>query len=154
EPLARLNEVDAVVLNAESWPAVPPAPTFAAPLFRMRLQGAEFYRLGQSEIVCGAVDLAGLRLHAVAGIGAPQRFFAQLSDLGLSFEPHPFPDHHAYGAAELDFIGDALLTTEKDAVKLQALHVSLPVWVLPVAAELTPSLADFVLEKLDGRSSA
>ena len=50
--------------------------------------------------------------------------------------------------------GDAILTTEKDAVKLARLPLSLPVWVLPVTAEASPDLAAFVLEKLNGRPSA
>jgi tetraacyldisaccharide 4'-kinase len=45
---------------------------------------------------------------------------------------HPFADHHDYRAEDLQFAGDAILTTEKDAVKLARLSISLPVWVLPV----------------------
>ncbi len=78
-----------------------------------------------------AAELAGLRLHAVAGIGEPQRFFDHLTGLGLDFEAHAFPDHHRYVAADLAFDGDAILTTEKDAVKF-GLLAALPVWVLPV----------------------
>jgi tetraacyldisaccharide 4'-kinase len=74
--------------------------------------------------------------------------------MGLSFAGHPFPDHHDFRVDELAFAGDAILTTEKDAVKLVRLRLALPVWVLPVSAELSPDLAAFVLEKLNGRSIA
>lgn len=147
ETLGRLATVDAVILNEN---AVAPAPTFARPVFSMRLVGAAFYLLNAPARTCSAEDLSGLRLHAVAGIGAPQRFFDHLRAMNLYFVEHPFPDHHRYASSELQFVGDAILTTEKDAVKLDALSLSMPVWVLPVAARLNPDLGAFVLEKLNG----
>ncbi|MDO8347834.1 MAG: tetraacyldisaccharide 4'-kinase [Rugosibacter sp.] len=150
EPIARLRGVDAVVLNA----AASPAPTFSRPVFRMALDGEVLYRLDQPGTVCRAAEFAGQRLHAFAGIGAPQRFFDTLTALGLEFAAHSFPDHHAYRRAELLFSADALLTTEKDAVKLAALDLPLPVWVLPVTATVNPDLAAFILEKLNGSSPA
>lgn len=153
ESSRRLATVDAVVLNGLPELALP-----SAPVFRMKLVAGQFYRLDDPAQTCDASALAGLRLHAVAGIGEPQRFFDQLAQLGLACVPHAFPDHHAYTASDLDFDGDAVLTTEKDAVKfspfLAALPAQKPVWVLPVAAGLEPDLARFVLEKLDGRPPA
>lgn len=138
EPVSRLKSVDAVVANGWAGEAG----------FRMTLQGDRFVPLA------GNASLGDLkRLHAVAGIGDPQRFFDHLGALGLRFEPHPFPDHHAYVAGDLAFDGDAILTTEKDAVKFGEL-AALPVWVLPVTATVTPDLAQFVLEKIDGRPPA
>jgi tetraacyldisaccharide 4'-kinase len=151
EPVARVAQVDAVVLNGT---AVPPAPTFDRPVFVMQLLGESFHRLDDPRITCGAADLAGGMLHAVAGIGAPQRFFARLREMGLDFAGHSFADHHDFSADDLAFAGDAILTTEKDAVKLTRLSLSLPVWVLPVTADVSPDLAAFVLEKLNGLPSA
>lgn len=151
EPVSRLSQVDAVVINGS---AVTPAPTLDRPLFRMDLLGDKFYRVDAPQIECDSADLAGRSLHAVAGIGAPERFFEQLRTMGLSFTAHSFPDHHDFCAADLDYAGDALLTTEKDAVKLARLSLPLPVWVLPVTAEVSPDLAAFVLETLNGRPPA
>ncbi|RMH94890.1 tetraacyldisaccharide 4'-kinase [Lysobacter pythonis] len=66
-------------------------------------------------------DFAGRRVHAIAGIGHPDRFFDLLRAQGLGVVPHPFPDHHAYLPEDLDF-GSALpiFMTEKDAVKCAA----------------------------------
>jgi tetraacyldisaccharide 4'-kinase len=147
EPLARLAQVDALVLNGT---AVSPAPTLGRPEFSMRLQGKFFYRLGAPQTTCDVAGLAGGELHAVAGIGAPQRFFDMLRAMGLDVIEHAFPDHHEYFVDDLAFAGGAMLTTEKDAVKLAHLSLSLPVWVLPVTAQLSPDLAEFVLEKLNG----
>jgi tetraacyldisaccharide 4'-kinase len=158
EPLSRLAEVTAVIGNAI---AVPPAPTFDRPFFRMELVPGLFYRLGSTDGT-ECLDATSLcqrypqqRFHAVAGIGDPQRFFTTLTQLGLVAQAHGFPDHHAYQPGDLQFVGDAILTTEKDAVKFRAFgQLTLPVWVLPIDARLTPDLATFVLEKLDGRSPA
>jgi len=151
EPLTRLARIDGLVLNGN---AVSPAPTLGRPVFSMRLQGRYFSRLNDPRTTCDAADLAGAELHAVAGIGAPQRFFDTLRAMGLDVVEHAFPDHYQYGVDELAFAGGVLLTTEKDAVKLARLSLPLPVWVLPVAAEVSPDLAEFVLEKLNGCSSA
>lgn len=146
EPPARLATVDALVLHDVAMPAVVPA-------FRMRLVGERCYRLDDPAITCTPAQLAGQRLHAVAGIGEPQRFFDHLTALGLTFVPHAFPDHHAYVAGDLDFEAGAILTTEKDALKCAGL-TALPIWVLPVDAVVEPDLARFVLEKLDGSAPA
>jgi tetraacyldisaccharide 4'-kinase len=151
EPLARLAEVDAVICNGS---AVPPGLTFGRPAFRLQLRAERLRRLDDSLIECAPADLAGKKLHAVAGIGAPERFFEQLQAMGLNFTAHSFADHHDYRSADLAFGGDAILTTEKDAVKLKRLSSPLPVWVLPVTAEVSPDLAAFVLEKLNGRPPA
>ncbi len=148
EPASRLDAVDALVLNdaGRSWPS--PVPVFA-----MKLEGARFNRLNDPAQTCEVADLAALDLHAVAGIGEPQRFFDHLSALGLRFTPHAFPDHHDYVAGDLSFACDALLMTEKDALKFAGL-CDRPIWVLPVEARIEPDLAHFVLEKIDGCASA
>lgn len=63
-------------------------------------------------------DFAGRRVHAVAGIGHPDRFFDLLRSQGLGVIPHPFPDHHDYVPEDLRFSSDLpVFMTEKDAVK-------------------------------------
>lgn len=150
EPLARLATVDAVVCNGAADPRLPRS----TPVFGMKLQPGEFYRLGDPAQRCPADALRGRQLHALAGIGDPGRFFRTLEALGLSFTAHPFPDHHDYAASDLCFADDGiLLMTEKDAVKCAALTAG-EAWVLPVEAELSPALIDLVLEKIRGRQVA
>ena len=150
EPLARLAGVAAVVCNGLPDERIPAA----LPRFDMRLQPGAFYRLDDPRQVCAAGDLAGRRLHALAGIGDPGRFFRTLEALGLSCTHHPFPDHHAYCASDLAFASNGvLLMTEKDAVKCVGLTAG-ETWVLPVDAELAPALVDLILEKLRGRQAA
>ena len=150
EPLARLKQIDAVILNGAPKLDLPAA----LPSFAMTLQPGRFYRLGDPSRTCDAASLRGQRLHALAGIGDPRRFFRTLEGLGLTFTPHPFPDHYAYSSADLAFSADGvLLMTEKDAVKCTHLNLG-ETWVLPVEAELPPALVDLILEKLHGRQAA
>lgn len=148
EPASRLRKVAALILNGAAV-----APLAGVPTFGMRLRGERFHRLDAPEQSCTARELAGLRLHAVAGIGEPQRFFDHLAALGLCCEIHPFPDHHRYTRADLQFDGDAILTTEKDALKCAGLATA-PIWILPVEAVIEPDLARFVLEIIDGSAPA
>ena len=151
EPLSRLAAVDAVICNGAPDERLPPT----LPRFDMHLRAGEFYRLDDPQQRCAASDLTVRPLlHALAGIGDPERFFRTLEEQGLTFTRHPFPDHHAYGAADLAFAKDGvLLMTEKDAVKCAGLTAG-ETWVLPVEAELSPALIDLILEKLRGRQAA
>jgi tetraacyldisaccharide 4'-kinase len=140
-------------------PAAPACADESLPQFAMRLVGQRFVSLGDAQRHCSAQELCGKRLYALAGIGDPSRFFAQLAALGLEFEAHPFPDHHFYAAADIAFAADGvLLMTEKDAVKCAGLTSS-EAWVLPVDAHIAAaadgkSLLDTILEKIDGRAPA
>ncbi|MDP2793140.1 MAG: tetraacyldisaccharide 4'-kinase [Sulfurisoma sp.] len=148
EPVSRLREADALVQNGRCTAAAP-----GVPVFRMDLEGVLFHRLDDPAQTATAAELAGKRLHALAGIGDPRRFFDHLAALGLTCETHAFPDHHRYASADFLLDGDAIVTTEKDAVKFPA-ELPLPVWVLPVEARIAPDLAQFVVERIDGRPPA
>lgn len=61
-------------------------------------------------------DFSGSRVHALAGIGNPGRFFDMLRHCGIQVVEHAFPDHHRFVAAEVP--EGPVLMTEKDAVKV------------------------------------
>jgi tetraacyldisaccharide 4'-kinase len=80
---------------------------------------------------------AGRRVHAIAGIGNPQRFFAQLRAAGLEPIEHPFADHARLRPEQLQFAdGLPVLMTEKDAVKCRRFGGT-DRWYLPVAARFS-----------------
>jgi tetraacyldisaccharide 4'-kinase len=82
------------------------------------------------------------QVHAVAGIGNPQRFFDSCKQLGFQTENHPFPDHHRFIASDLDFDDSKpVLMTEKDMVKVLP-FANEKFWYLPVSATLSESLID------------
>jgi tetraacyldisaccharide 4'-kinase len=148
EPLSRLASVDAVVCNGGGKVEAP------VPSFPMALRAGNFHILAEPARVCTAQELKGKPLHAVAGIGDPERFFRTLEGLDLAFSRHPFPDHHAYRPGDLDFGRDAVvLMTEKDAVKCAGFAAG-EAWVLPVEAEVPPALVDTLLEKISGRKAS
>lgn len=74
----------------------------------------------------GQEGLRGASLAAFAGIGNPRKFFKTLEAMGCRLlARRAFPDHHAYGEAEIErlvaeagALGAQVVTTEKDAVRL------------------------------------
>jgi tetraacyldisaccharide 4'-kinase len=146
EPLSR--RVDAWVVNSAP-------PGVHDPSFRMDLRGDRFRRVAAARENLPAAAFARKRnLHAVAGIGNPKRFFDHLARLGLATVNHAFPDHHPYSAGDLDFADcEALLMTEKDAVKCEAFARE-HWYALQVEAELAPAFFDFILAKLNGLKTA
>lgn len=140
EPVERLAGVDLVLVNG---PARPGETGFD-------LAPGDAWRLADGAVRPLAA-FAGTPVHAVAGIGDPQRFFATLAAAGLQVVPHPFPDHHRHRPGELAF-GDGLpvLMTEKDAVK--CLAFAEPGWhALPVTAHLPAGWVEGLLARLPAR---
>jgi len=137
EPGSRLRSVDAVVSHAS-----------AVQGYAMTLQGEEVHRMTDARERQPLKAFAGQRVHAVAGIGDPNRFFLHLGKAGIKVLPHPFPDHHPFMPKDLEF-GDALpvLLTEKDAVKLRS-AAQPNWWVLPVSAQLDPAFGPWLLSRL------
>lgn len=136
----RLRSVDAVVSHGSSLPG-----------FAMKLEGETVHRMTDARERRPVQSFRGQKVHAVAAIGNPNRFFLHLTRLGVRVLPHPFPDHHRLTPEELDFGDEAVvMMTEKDAVKLRR-YGRANWWVLPVTAQLDPAFGDWLLGKLDGR---
>lgn len=91
----------------------------------------------------------GVRVHAVAAIGNPGRFFAMLEQHGLDVQPHPFRDHHVFAASDFSGLDGTILMTSKDAVKCRALGLA-DAWEVPIRAQLPPAFYDAVKRRLDG----
>lgn len=83
------------------------------------------------DLVTGQVsplrDLAELKILAFAGIGTPDAFFQELTELGARvLEAVPYPDHHPFTRADVEQLerwaglmnAQALVTTEKDGIRL------------------------------------
>lgn len=94
---------------------------------------------------------AGDTVHAVSGIGYPQRFFDTLAQLQFNVIGHPYPDHHAFHLNDLyQYTEHPIIITSKDAVKIRPLlqapnrhnqdrkqALAARLWVLPVTAALS-----------------
>ena len=130
EPLSRLQDVTVIEHH--------PQPNSAQ---HMHLKAGQPFCLADAKVPFDAKA----KYQAVVGIGYPQRFFNTLDGLNIDFEPHIFADHHLYQASDLESIIDQpIITTSKDAVKLQELFANKTeylkqIWVVPVQAELSQS---------------
>ena len=139
ETTSRLRKVDAVVINGG---------TVADGEYLMQLEGVHFYNLLNPEISATAADFKEQTVHAIAGIGHPERFFRHLENMGLTLQTHAYPDHHRYTAADLSFAdANALLMTEKDAVKCRE-FADEKCWVLHVEAHLDSALTQLIIKKI------
>lgn len=129
EPLARLDAVDLVVCNGAGGRCPPGA-------VHMALVGANAVRLGDGACRPLAAFADG-PVHAIAGIGHPERFFRLLERHGLEVLRHPLADHGAVPPALLEPPdGRPVLMTAKDAVRCAGAAVAAGAWQVPVAAQL------------------
>lgn len=109
-------------------------------------------------------SLRDTRVLAIAGVGDPASFFAQLRQLGASVTKRRFRDHHDYTASDVAnlmarSVGHKyVVTTEKDVVKLSRLWPANgpELWYLSQAVRLTEgdSLVAAALAKLFKRATS
>lgn len=144
EPAGRAATVDFVVQNGGAKELKLPG---RAPRLQMRLRqlvavpvaGGENRRLA---------EFTGSPVHAVAGIGNPERFFRQLEGLGLELIRHPLSDHALITMDDILFTDHyPVLMTEKDAVKCSEFADQRHYFV-PVTAELRESDAQRLIDTL------
>ncbi len=148
ESRSRLHEVDAVVLLGGTVTGT------LGREFAMNFTGERFVRIDAKGTNVGADAFRGPGVHALAGIGNPQRFFDQLKALGIAATCHAYPDHHRFTQRDLDLPrATAILMTEKDAVKCSA-FADARCWALPIRAVVDPQLFALVEEKLRGSQVA
>ncbi|MDF2642122.1 MAG: lpxK [Pseudomonas sp.] len=113
EPVERLDSIDALLYNG--------AAADRDDGYAFTLKPSALVNLRSGERLPVDHFPRGQQLHAVAGIGNPQRFFRTLE--GLHWQPiaHAFADHAQYSAQALAFTPALpVVMTEKDAVKCRA----------------------------------
>ena len=118
----------------------------------MHLRLREAVSLADDATRRSLASFAGAPVHAVAGIGNPQRFFAALRAVGLQLHEHAFPDHHDFERADFRGLEGTVLMTEKDAVKCRSLGLR-DAWSVPAEAELPAAFFDALVARLE-RSDA
>jgi tetraacyldisaccharide 4'-kinase len=142
EPLERLHSVDALLYNGASED---PQGGYS-----FNLQPQTLINLRSGETRSLEHFPPGQALHAVAGIGNPQRFFNTLE--GLHWRPvrHAFADHAPYSAELLNFSPALpLVMTEKDAVKCRAFAAP-DWWYLTVDGQPSPAFVAWLDGQLQG----
>ncbi len=142
----RLKAADVIVVNGAG----------ALPSGALRMQLVASYavavRGGNTQPLSA---LAGRSIHAVAGIGHPERFFNMLRSWDIEVTGHALADHAHLTRGDIEFGDDKpVLMTEKDAVKCTAFagerHFYVPVSACFDGAE-SARLLDFVRRKITER---
>lgn len=147
EPVARLDEVDAVVVNGAGHDR--------GGAIRMTLAPVAVVSLGDGSRR-PLSDFAGREVVAAAAIGNPERFFAMLRAHGLTVEARALPDHARFTPALAGVgAGKPVLLTEKDAVKCDGAGWDGAAWVevAPrIAAAGAAALVDAIVHRAAGRT--
>lgn len=153
EGTSALRSADMLVIHGETT-ANSPNFTEGHTRYSMQLIPGAIYRQAKGPEIQDPDELKQKTLHAIAGIGHPQRFFTLVRNLGFDIIEHAFPDHHNYLESDLQF-ADTLpvITTEKDAIKLAGIDSDRTIWVLPVIADLETAFDAVILEKLNRLST-
>lgn len=144
EPIDRLHSVDFVVSNGE-----PLCDTKTISYETMTLMPTRLVNVKTGEAISlSQRAVLGAKIHAVAGIGNPRRFFDALQTLGFEVTSHAFPDHYVYSADDLAFTdGGRVIMTSKDAIKCRDFARD-DWWYLAVEAKLPDSFWSRVSEQL------
>ncbi|KRW62153.1 tetraacyldisaccharide 4'-kinase [Pseudomonas sp. TTU2014-080ASC] len=135
EPAERLQRVDALLYNG----------TYDAPAdgYGFVLQPQALINLKSSQRYPLSHFPPGQAVHAVAGIGNPQRFFNTIEGLHWTPVTHAFADHAPYSPEVLNFTPQLpVLMTEKDAVKCRGFAQD-DWWYLAVDAQPSPEFANW-----------
>ena len=142
----RIREVDCVVVNGEHKPGLQIENPHCYP---MAIQPQQFRNLKLDSGIAANQWANDEHVHAVAGIGNPQRFVRTLQQLGLKPELHAYPDHHRFSGEEFIFSDQRpVIITAKDAVKCTSV-VNENVWALDVTADLPPAFFELLRQKVD-----
>ncbi len=141
EPVSRLQAVDLVVVNGLGDDREHP----------MSLKPGDAHNLLDPDKVRSLADFRAQAVHAVAGIGNPERFFRSLQQAGLQLEKHTFPDHYPFQPEDIRFGDDRpVIMTEKDAVKCRHFATAND-WYVPVVARMSKDFRHCLDTLLDTR---
>jgi tetraacyldisaccharide 4'-kinase len=154
EPLEMARKADIILVNKGEL--VEPIASLAVgkPVFSIKYRPLHLFNFKKR----GAVDYryaAGRKVLAFAGLGDNASFFDLLREIGADLvKTVEFPDHYEYTAEDMTslqaFAGaEVVLTTEKDAVKIDRFEVGDNFFYLSVEAQIENETAfiDSVLEK-------
>jgi tetraacyldisaccharide 4'-kinase len=135
EPRSRIRTVDIVITNGVPGPRE----------YRMTLKPGMVQNLANRDKRNSLSSFKGKKVHAIAGIGNPERFFTELEEYGIEVVPHDFPDHYLYTTEDVNFNDDLpVLMTEKDAVKCTSFADERH-WFVPVDAQVDERISPILL---------
>jgi tetraacyldisaccharide 4'-kinase len=146
----RLETVDMVVCNGESPHKLPEN------TWRMDLDATHLVHLADNKYLSVKDEIlqnmTAKKVHAVAGIGNPERFFNSLCACGFDIITHIFRDHHSFTLVDIQFNDDLdVVMTEKDAVKCYEFADNRH-WYLKVVARLPENFIQRIIELVPAKN--
>lgn len=139
EPVKRLDKVDFIVTNGSALQNE----------YSMQYIGKTLINLHNNKLERNLEEFRKQKVHAIAAIGNPEKFYNTLKNAKLEFETHFFPDHHAFKKEDMAFAdNEPILMTEKDAVKCQRFATD-RMWYLPIEATLSNTFEMQLLNKIE-----
>lgn len=155
EPPAKLRNATIVLANKGDLDDMVRGVIPGIPVFTMRYKPVYLHNIKRN-LIGHYGFLRGKRIAAFSGLGDNASFFSLLEDLGAQVvEELEFPDHHAYTARDMEKIRalnhvDALVTTEKDAVKLMDRDLPENLFYLTIEAQIEgeAEMLELLLTKL------
>lgn len=155
ETVSRLTAVDYVISNGGGLSDLLPPRSNGLPTQEMQLKASQLTNIVSGQTLAIEQWAEPKQVHAVAGIGNPQRFYNTLRQLGFTPIEHSFADHHPFSPGDLQ-LGDDLpiIMTEKDAVKVARLNPPDNCWFLPVEAVIDEAFYTAIVAQLQNQASA
>ena len=148
EPKKEVRRADFVCITRYSGSSYPPGISKQLikdlPLVKSTLRLDSLSNLNDGEIF-DVKKLQDQPVAAFSGIANPNDFRKLLEKSGARVVCyHPFPDHHEYTLADLKHIEDSaqkagakfILTTEKDAVKINSSSITIPLYKVALEMEI------------------
>jgi len=147
ESQKRLALADFVVLNGETEKIVDSRQL----TMNLELSCLRGVTLKGEPVMSDLSSFKGSRVHAVAGIANPDRFFRTLRTEGLELIEHAFVDHKSYKVHDFTFNDDLpILMTQKDAVKCEKLNLK-NAWAVEMNAVFPEKFISGVVTMLEAR---
>ncbi|WP_422459886.1 tetraacyldisaccharide 4'-kinase [Endozoicomonas sp. ALB115] len=157
EPPERMSQVDMILVNTNHASLSAKAEEVESSLGLTTLEREKLYCFSLEP--SALVSMTGIsqpipdktRVHGVAGIGNPERFFNTLRALGYDVIGHPYPDHHVFAPEDICFNDDLpVIMTAKDAVKCSG-FADHRHWYLPVTTRVSDSCIEQLVAMIEAR---
>jgi tetraacyldisaccharide 4'-kinase len=145
ESPSRLSQVDFVVLNGSGADIA--AETGLVGAHQVELQALGLRNIASNLIVPVNAWEGGVKVHAVCGIGHPERFAQTLKELGFEVILSSVNDHQHLSDDDLEFGDDLpMIITSKDAVKYRGV-IPDNLWVLEVEMSISEDFVHSLAEQ-------
>jgi tetraacyldisaccharide 4'-kinase len=148
EPMRRIGEADMILVNKGDVPEAMKPLAGGNPSFRMGYRPVHLINM-RRKFIGRHGYLRGKKVLAFSGLGDNESFFATIATLGADVvQKVSFPDHHRYSARDMEMLRshrdvDLVVTTEKDAIKIEGTHCPGNFFYLTIEAEIEGAEAFF-----------